>query len=208
MPTRKTPPKPKTARAKSRAANFDATKFLAAALQALTKTPWTEFEPLAIAKSHKFDATEVQRHYPDKYQLLAAMIDEISRRTTDAVGQVDLRQPPRDRLFDVLMTRLDNLQPYRAAMSTLLHGLRHDPRLGLALGMAQWQAMGKMLDLAGLADGVGIQLRISALTGIYALTLSRWLRDDTPDQAKTMALLDKLLRQANKIADITTRWQK
>ena len=208
MPTRKTKAKPKTARAKSRAVHFDAEKYLAAALQALAKAPWAEFEPLVIAQSHKFDVTEVQHRYPDKHQLLAAMIDEISRRTADTVGQVDLRQPPRDRLFDVLMTRLDVLQPHRAAVSRLLHGIRHDPRLGLTLGMAQWQAMGKMLDLAGLADGVGIQLRISALTAIYGLTLSHWLRDHTPDQAKTMAFLDRLLRQANKAADALTRWQK
>jgi AcrR family transcriptional regulator len=204
----KTNAKPSTKSRRTSAPRFDVDQFMAAVLDALATTPWSDFTPAALALSGKFDQAEILRRWPDKHDLAAALVDYFSRRTAAELGSIDARQPARDRLFDVLMTRLDSLQQHRPAVLNLMRAVPRDPRLVLAVGKAQWQAMGKMLDLAGLAEGAASQLKISALTGLYGLTLCRWMRDETPDLAKTMALLDRLLRQANKAAEVLLRLQK
>ena len=42
-------------------------------------------------------------------------------------------EPPRERLFDVLMRRLEVLAPHKEAVRSLLRSARRNPRLALAL---------------------------------------------------------------------------
>ena len=58
-------------------------------------------------------------------------------------------------------------------------------------------SMGWMLEVSGVsATGLRGRLRVKLLLGIYLSVLRIWLADDSPDLMKTMAALDRRLRQA------------
>jgi ubiquinone biosynthesis protein COQ9 len=107
----------------------------------------------------------------------------------------------RDRVFDVLMRRIDAMQPHRAGILRLLRELRRDPLLALLLlaelplSMA-WMLEAAELDTAGL-DGL---LRVHGLGGVWLMTVRAWMRDGTVDLGATMAALDRALDRAEQVA--------
>jgi len=103
----------------------------------------------------------------------------------------------RDRLFDVLMRRFDALKPHRAALKAIARGLASDPPTALCSAPAFLRSMTWMLEAAGLSStGIRGRLRVRALALMYLCVLRVFVEDDSEDLAKTMAALDRRLRQA------------
>jgi hypothetical protein len=108
---------------------------------------------------------------------------------------------PRDRIFDVVMRRVDALQPHRAGITRLLEDLRRDPLLALLLLAEMPRAMAWMLEAAEI-DTAGLPglARAKGLTAVWLATLRAWARDESPDLGATMAALDRALDQAERVA--------
>jgi hypothetical protein len=110
-------------------------------------------------------------------------------------------ESPRDRIFDVLMRRLDAMQPHRAGIVRFMKDLPFHPFLVLSLGAAMERSMGWMLEAAGLdSHGPAGLARIKGLTAVWVFTLRAWLKDDSADLAPTMAALDRALDRADQVA--------
>ena len=63
-----------------------------------------------------------------------------------------------------------------------------------------------MLEASGIGAGGPVgRLKAKGLAAIYLVTLRAWLHDDTPDMARTMAVLDRSLRRAEGVAMILWR---
>ena len=107
----------------------------------------------------------------------------------------------RDRIFDVLMRRLDAMQPHREGILRLFEDMRRDPLLALALAPHIGIAMRWMLDAAEIeAKSCEARLLALGLTGVWLATIRAWARDDSPDMGSTMAALDAALDRAERIA--------
>jgi len=107
----------------------------------------------------------------------------------------------KDRLFDLLMRRIDFLQQHRAGVKALMRFAPLDPGLSLYLAQATLLSMGWMLEGAGVsAQGVLGLLRRKGLGAVWAWTIRAWLRDDSEDLSATMAALDAALTRADQVA--------
>jgi AcrR family transcriptional regulator len=107
----------------------------------------------------------------------------------------------RDRIFDVLMRRLDAMQPHREGILRLFEDMRRDPLLALALAPHIGVAMRWMLEAAEVeAKSCEARLLALGLTGVWLATIRAWARDDSPDMGATMAALDSALDRAERIA--------
>ena len=107
----------------------------------------------------------------------------------------------RDRVFDVLMRRLDAMQPHREGILRLFEDMRRDPALALALAPHIGIAMRWMLEAAEVeAKSCEARLLALGLTGVWLATIRAWARDDSPDMGSTMAALDSALDRAERIA--------
>ena len=107
----------------------------------------------------------------------------------------------RDRVFDVLMRRLDAMQPHRAGILRLFEDMRRDPAIALALAPHIGVAMRWMLEAAEI-EAKSCQARVLAigLAGVWLATIRAWARDESPDMGSTMAALDAALDRAERIA--------
>ncbi len=133
-----------------------------------------------------------------------AVIADFARRTDQAVlAGIDpdmAGEPARERLFDVLFARLEALAPNRQAIAGLGQAARRDPLLALELDRIIVVAMGWMLTGAGIsATGPGGLVRAQGLALVWARVLRIWLDDEDPGLARTMAELDRRLRQGERI---------
>jgi len=109
---------------------------------------------------------------------------------------------PRDRLFDLLMRRIDVLQNHRAGVLAVMRALPADPAAALLLATTNLCSMGWMLEGAGIsAVGPLGLLRAKGLLAVWLWTLRAWQRDASDDLAPTMAALDQALVRAEQAAN-------
>ena len=180
---------------KSKAAP-DRDAMLDAALGLIARDGWPAFSLAALADHLGIGKTAILKDVGDRFDVLVA----VGRRAT-AAAMTDAAaaggsESIRDRLFEILMARFDNLQDHRAAIQTLEAASRRDPALAALFAARLPREMATVAMAAGVPTrGMTGALRIAGLTGLYLRVARVWLKDDSLDMSKTMAELDKRLAQ-------------
>ncbi len=174
------------------------TRIAIAAMELAAVEGWRALRLAQIAEAAGVGLADIHAEFPAKAAILDAFMAEIDRQVL-AAGPADADDAARDRLFEVLMRRIDTLAPYKGGVAAVLRDVL-DPTVGLIGIPCVLRSMAWMLEAAGLSpNGICGLLRVEGLTAIYANTVRVWLRDDTPDLAPTMAALDLGLRRAESV---------
>lgn len=109
----------------------------------------------------------------------------------------------RERLFELIMRRLDAMAAYKAGLRTLARRPGCEPMLFAAACCNLDRLSRRLLDAAGAEHRPILALMARRTVGlVYLCTFRVWLDDDTPDMARTLAELDRRLQQAETVA----RW--
>jgi hypothetical protein len=117
-------------------------------------------------------------------------------------GDMD-EESPRERLFDVLMRRLEILAPHREAVRSLMRSAIGNPGLALALNHQAVRSQQWMLTAAGIsASGPKGMLRSQGMACLFANVLRIWVDDDEPGLARTLAALDRELARGQRMAGL------
>lgn len=169
---------------------------IAAAFGQIAGRGWRRLDLAAAAREAGLDLARTRARFPGRSALLARfsrLADEAALASAPAEG------PVRDRLFDMLMRRIDALQAYRAGVIALLRALPTDPPAALLLGAASLRGMAWMLRAAGAGAAPPLgPLRAKALLAVWLWTLRAWQRDASEDLSATMAALDHALARAER----------
>ncbi len=135
--------------------------------------------------------------------IVAAHVKDVDRAVLASDFSDMEEEPPRERLFDVLMRRLELLAPDRQAVRSLMRSARRNVALALALNALAARSQKWMLAAAGIAAaGPRGALRAQGLALLYGSVLRAWVRDDDPGLARTMAALDRALGRGQRLAGI------
>jgi AcrR family transcriptional regulator len=176
---------------------------LVTAFELIAEHGWSGLSLAAVARRAGVPLTEVYRELPGR----AAVLRTLSRRIDQAMlafDEVELTGlPPRDRVFELLMRRLEAQVPFRPGLQRLARAGCCDPCLVLATACRLDRSLAWVQDAAGLRR-FGLRGRIArrALGAAYLQTIRVWFRDETPDLAQTMAELDKQLRRVESVAGL------
>jgi hypothetical protein len=123
---------------------------------------------------------------------------EIDRAVLRGDGDM-AQEPARERLFDVLMRRLETHAPHRGAVRSLLRSAARNPPLALALNGLAVQSQQWMLAAAAIpSSGPKGMVQAQGLALLYASVLRTWLDDTDPGLARTMAALDSALARGQR----------
>ncbi|RDV04800.1 TetR/AcrR family transcriptional regulator [Undibacter mobilis] len=130
----------------------------------------------------------------------AAHIKDIDKTVLSADTADMAEEPYRERLFDVLMRRIEAMTPYREAVRSMMHSARRNPPLALALNALAVRSQVWMLEAADIsASGPRGALRAQGAAVLFARTVQAWLdADDEEASDKAMATLDKGLISAER----------
>lgn len=183
-------------------------KIIDAALKLAAGRGWHELTLADIATAAKVPLPALGELFPSKAAILAAWSRRVDAEVLKLAEAEDLSgESARDRLFDVLMMRFDALAPDKAALAAIARDLKRDPVALLALAVPALQSLGWMLEAANIdSSGFRGALRVRGLALIWARVLSVWL-EDGEDMAKTMAELDRRLRQAEDLLNAVARFR-
>jgi ubiquinone biosynthesis protein COQ9 len=103
----------------------------------------------------------------------------------------------RDRLFDMVMRRIDAFQAHRDGLLALFRYLPMNPPASLLLLAATTRSMGWLLAATGVeTTGIAGALRVRGLVAVWVYTVRAWIDDESADLAQTMAALDRALQRA------------
>lgn len=169
-----------------------------AALDLAAEHGWQAVTLADVALRAKQPLADVYAQFHSRTDILRAFLSHVDEQMM--AGDIDPGASSRDRLFDVTMRRFEALNPHkRAVQSILRQGV--DPVTALCGARRFGRSMALLLEAAGISSaGLGGLVRVNGMAAIYLYTLRCWLRDDTPDMARTMATLDTALRRADAVA--------
>ncbi len=175
----------------------DADNIAAAAVQLAGERGWRNLPLEDIANAAGIEPGTLNRHYLCRPEILDGFERMIDRRMLAGAVAGDIGDKPRDRLFDIIMERLDALLPYRDGVRRIARELPFDPASGVVLTAALSRSVARMFAGARLPlTGPTMPLKLAVLGGVYLVTLRAWLGDESQDLGKTMATLDKQLDRA------------
>jgi AcrR family transcriptional regulator len=175
----------------------DRERIVEAFMALLAERPFEEIGFTEIAARAQVPLGRCRAAFDSKLAVIAAQMREIDRKVLEGGDADSAQEPPRERLFDVLMRRLEALAPHKAAVRSLARAARRDPALALALNGLTLRSQHWMLTAANISGG-GLRgaVRAQGLACLYASVLRTWLNDDDPGMARTMAALDRELARA------------
>jgi hypothetical protein len=137
--------------------------------------------------------------FDSKLAIYAAHMKEIDRQVLSGIDADMAEEPPRERLFDVLMRRIETLAPYKEAVRSLLRSAARNPGLAIALNGLAVRSQQWMLTAADIsASGPRGMVRSQGLALLFASVLRTWVDDDDPANARTMAALDRALARGQR----------
>ncbi len=173
---------------------------IAAALRLAATQGWRDTTLADIAAEAGLGLAEVRGLVGSRDGVLAAFVRRIDTEVLAGTAPELAAEPPRDRLFDVLMRRFEALKPHRDGVRAILRAERGDPCALACGGLRLLRSMGWMLEAAGIAPtGLLGRIRVKGLAAVYLAALRVFLDDDSADLGRTMAALDRGLRRAESV---------
>lgn len=178
------------------------TRVVEALMRLASDRPWVDIEIVDIAKEAGVTLSEMRDLFPSKGAILDSytrMIDKIviEGTSTDLAGE-----PARERIFDIVMRRLDAMTPHKEALRRISTALRRDALSLIALNRSGLNSARYMLAAAGVpTEG---PLGFVKLQG-FVITLSRvmetWFDDEDATAARTLAKLDEELGRGERVME-------
>ncbi|MGI8526328.1 MAG: TetR/AcrR family transcriptional regulator [Pseudolabrys sp.] len=169
-------------------------KATAALMTLLAEQPFERIGLAEIAGEAKLSLSELRAEFGSTLAILAAHIKEIDRAVLSGTDDKDTdlsEDPARERLFEVLMRRLEALAPYKEAVRSLLRSARRNPGLAIALNGMAMRSQQWMLTAAGIGTaGARGAIRAQGAALLFARVVAVWVDDDEPGLDRTMAALD------------------
>ena len=168
----------------------------------LAEQPIERIGLAAIAERAGVTLADLRGEFGSPLAVLAAQVKELDRKVLAEVDPDLEEESPRERLFDVLMRRLELLGAHKDAVRSLLRSARRDPPLALALNAMAVRSQQWMLTSAGIgASGPKGMVRAQGLALLFANVLRTWV-DDDDDNTQTLAALDRELARGQRFAGL------
>ena len=132
-------------------------RIVTAALRLAAERPWADVTLLDIAEASGSGLVDLRKEFGSKSKIVQAFMREI-----DDVVLAKAKRPqpgtlPRDAIFEIVMSRFDAMQPYKAGLKSIMASMGFDTDVAKRLFASQaW-----MLNAAGIPlDGMSGTVRV------------------------------------------------
>lgn len=177
----------------------DREKIIAAFMSLLAEKRFEQIGFGDIAARAGLSLAACRGEFGSTLAILAAHMKELDRKVLAAASADMADEPPRERLFDVLMRRIEAMAPYREATRSLMKSIACNPGLAFALNGLAVRSQTWMLTAADIdAAGPRGMIRAQGLAMLFASVLRTWVDDEDEGLARTLAALDRALARGQR----------
>ncbi|MBG0811366.1 TetR/AcrR family transcriptional regulator [Methylosinus sp. H3A] len=163
------------------------------------------FEDIAISDiAHDADVSlaDFRDNFPSKGAVLAAFSRKIDRQVLEDFSGRYASEPAKERLYEVLLRRLEALEPYRNALESVSQWASTDPLAAAALNRETVNSMRFMLEAADIdSEGALGALKLQGLAIAWWRVLGVWFDDRDADLCRTKAALDRELSRSEAVIE-------
>ena len=142
--------------------------------------------------------SQLRTEFGSTLAIYGAHVKQVDEAVLDGTEADTSEERHRDRLFDVLMRRIETLAPRKEAVRSILASARRRPALAFALNGIALRSQRWMREAAGTgASGPRGMLRAQGAALLFARVVGVWL-DEEGGVDRTMAALDRGLASAER----------
>jgi AcrR family transcriptional regulator len=176
-------------------------RIIDAVMELAAERDWSDFGIPEIVTRAGVSLADFRDAFPSKGAVLGGLSKRIDRVVLEGTTDDLKEETAKERLFDVLMRRLDAMAPYKAGLECVAEWVKGDLAAAAALNQVALNSMRFMLAAAGIdADGRTGAIKLQGLVVAWARILNVWFEDGEPGLAKTMAALDRELKRGAMLA--------
>ena len=198
--------------AKAKSGPESSSDLLPLAFEVIAETGWRGFSFALLAERANVPLVEVRKTFSGRAGLLNALNERLDQAMLGVVPEDLEGLPPKDRVFELIMSRIEAMAPFRAGLCRLMRDARFDAELIAMTACRVDRSLGWLQEAADLPGGqnsspfapIRRRLQRRVLGAVYLQVLNVWSSDDSGDLAKTMAALDKQLRRVEGLAGLAT----
>ena len=170
---------------------------------------WPSVTLQLIGKTANVPLSEVSAIFSSKWDILEAFRERTDLLLTAGKSANLSGQSAKDRLFDILMARIEIIEPWKAGIGSIARHAVAQPITGIRLFISLNKSMECMIEhVNAKIQGPGKLIQSRGLTLIYLLVLRRWIGDHSSDLGPTMAELNERLISADQLISRICGWRK
>ncbi len=176
-------------------------RIVEALMELAAERDWDDISISDIAERATVSLADFRDAFPSKGAVLGGLARKIDRAVLEGSTKDLSEEAAKERLFDVLMRRLDALAPYKLGVEAVFDWARKNPIAATALNGVALNSMRFMLEAAGIdAEKRLGALKLQGLVIAWMRVLNTWFKDDDPGLARTMAALDRELSRGETLS--------
>ncbi len=168
----------------------------------IEKSGWKSFSLEKLSYSEKISINEIKKIFKSEINILdefSKMIDIEVEKNFDYEELANTSV--KDNLFELIMLRLEFMQPYRNALKRIKSTFKTDPLVAKSVSINVMDSLDFYLELSNALNDSFLDIfKKKSIFLIYTYIFTIWLEDNSKELSKTMSELDKLLTFSEKIA--------
>lgn len=170
-------------------------KIIEAVLETLMHTSWDRLTMETLAKKLALTPVQLYHVFPTRCELLKGIVHFMDDKMIKLYQEGEANLPLQEKLFDIIMCRFEVMEPYKKSLKNIIFAIWRDPLSfpeGILSGLQSMTLILKTVDVP--VDGIKGRLNIKILSLFYLYALKFWFEDESQDMAKTLAHVDKGLK--------------
>ena len=168
----------------------------------IEKSGWKSFSLQKLSETEKIPINEIKFFFKSEITILAEFSKMIDIKVEKNFDYEELTNTSvKDNLFELIMLRLEFMQPYRNALKSIKSSFKSDPLVAKSVAKNVMNSLDFYLELTNVFNDSFLDIfKKKSIFLIYSYIFMIWLEDDSDELSKTMSELDKLLSFSEKIA--------
>ena len=168
----------------------------------IEKSGWKSFSLQKLSDTEKIPINEIKIFFKSEITILDEFSKMIDIKVEKSFDYEELTNTSvKDNLFELIMLRLEYMQPYRNALKSIKSSFKSDPLVAKSVAKNVMNSLDFYLELTNAYNDSFLDIfKKKSIFLIYSYIFMIWLEDDSDELSKTMSELDKLLTFSEKIA--------
>ena len=168
----------------------------------IEESGWQSFSLQKLSDTEKIPINEIKFFFKSEITILDEFSKMIDIKVEKSFDYEELTNTSvKDNLFELIMLRLEYMQPYRNALKSIKSSFKSDPLVAKSVAKNVMNSLDFYLELTNAYNDSFLDIfKKKSIFLIYSYIFMIWLEDDSDELSKTMSELDKLLTFSEKIA--------
>ena len=168
----------------------------------IEKSGWKSFSLQKLSYAEKIPINEIKIFFKSEITILDEFSKMIDIKVEKSFDYEELTNTSvKDNLFELIMLRLEYMQPYRNALKSIKSSFKSDPLVAKSVAKNVMNSLDFYLELTNAFNDTFLDIfKKKSIFLIYSYIFMIWLEDDSDELSKTMSEMDKLLTFSEKIA--------